>query len=147
MAFWQMPVSTTAFLHGHSLADYLQLSSVELGIASWVGFIALVGISVDDGVILLSYIRNKTAKLNISEKKTFIQAVIGAGKQRLKPCLMTTATTVLALLPILTSIGRGAEVMKPIALPLMGGMLIEVLTLFLIPVLYIIWKEKNYRHE
>ncbi|MEM8896797.1 MAG: efflux RND transporter permease subunit [Bacteroidota bacterium] len=60
---------------------------------------------------------------------------------------MTTATTVLALLPILTSTGRGAEVMKPIALPLMGGMLIEVLTLFLIPVLYITWKEKNHRHE
>ncbi len=147
MAFWQMPISTTAFLNGHSLGDYLQLSSVELGIASWVGIIALVGISVDDGVILLSYIRNKTARLNISAREPFVQAVISAGKQRLKPCLMTTATTVLALLPILTSTGRGAEVMKPIALPLMGGMLIEVLTLFLIPVLYIIWKEKKHTHE
>ncbi|MEM8896796.1 MAG: efflux RND transporter permease subunit [Bacteroidota bacterium] len=87
MAFWQMPISTIAFLNGHSLIDYLQLSSVELGIASWVGFIALVGISVDDGVILLSYIRNKTAKLTLSERETFIQAVISAGKQRLKPCL------------------------------------------------------------
>ncbi|MEM7514471.1 MAG: efflux RND transporter permease subunit, partial [Bacteroidota bacterium] len=147
MAFWQMPISTTAFLNGHSLVDYLHLSSIDLGIASWVGFIALIGISVDDGVILLSYIRSKTDKLKISDRETFAQAVISAGKQRLKPCLMTTATTVLALLPILTSTGRGAEIMKPIALPLMGGMLIEVLTLFFIPILYLIWKEKKHRHE
>jgi Cu(I)/Ag(I) efflux system membrane protein CusA/SilA len=63
-------------------------------------------------------------------------ATLQAGARRIRPCLMTTATTLLALLPILTSSGLGAEIMVPMAIPSFGGMLIELLTLFVVPVLY-----------
>ena len=63
-------------------------------------------------------------------------AVLLAGQRRIRPCLMTTATTLLALLPILTSSGRGADIMMPMAIPAFGGMLIALLTLFVVPVLY-----------
>ena len=67
--------------------------------------------------------------------------VIEAGKKRVRPCLMTTATTLLALLPILTSTGRGSDVMIPMAIPSFGGMLIALITLFVVPVLYSYYKE------
>lgn len=143
MAFWQLPLVHIPLFQGASLAEALQVPKIELGVASWVGFIALIGISVDDGVILLTYLKREIQAVRDTNKYALRQAVITAGKLRVKPCLMTTATTVLALLPILTSNGKGAEVMKPIALPLIGGMLLEVCTLFLIPILYLYWKEKS----
>ena len=63
-------------------------------------------------------------------------AVLESGGRRIRPCLMTTATTLLALLPVLTSTGRGSDIMMPMAIPAFGGMLIELLTLFVVPVLY-----------
>jgi len=62
--------------------------------------------------------------------------VVEAGERRIRPCLMTTATTILALLPVLTSTGRGSDVMVPMAIPSFGGMLIEVMTMLVVPVLY-----------
>jgi Cu(I)/Ag(I) efflux system membrane protein CusA/SilA len=62
--------------------------------------------------------------------------VVKAGERRVRACLMTTATTILALLPILTSIGRGSDVMVPMAIPSFGGMLIEVITMLVVPVLF-----------
>ena len=59
-----------------------------------------------------------------------------AGEKRVRPCLMTTATTILALIPVLTSTGRGSDVMVPMAIPSFGGMVVNILTLFLVPVLY-----------
>ena len=73
------------------------------------------------------------------ESRPFISyspAVLLAGGRRIRPCLMTTATTLLALLPILTSSGRGSDIMMPMAIPAFGGMLIALLTLFVVPVLY-----------
>lgn len=64
-----------------------------------------------------------------------------AGKKRVRPALMTTATTLLALLPILTSTGRGADIMIPMAIPAFGGMTIALITLFLVPVLFTAWNE------
>ena len=60
---------------------------------------------------------------------------------------MTTATTILALLPILTSTGRGSDVMVPIAIPSFGGMTIEVLTMFVVPVLYSMWQERKLKNS
>ena len=62
--------------------------------------------------------------------------VIEAGTRRIRPCLMTTFTTILALTPVLLSTGRGADVMKPMAIPSVGGMIIELVSLFGIPVSY-----------
>ncbi|NCF93363.1 MAG: hypothetical protein GWQ05_20765, partial [Verrucomicrobiaceae bacterium] len=57
------------------------------------------------------------------------------------PCLMTTATTMLALLPVLTSTGRGSDIMAPMAVPIFGGMAIELMTMFVVPVLFCLSKE------
>jgi Cu(I)/Ag(I) efflux system membrane protein CusA/SilA len=70
-------------------------------------------------------------------------ATVYAGKRRIRACLMTTATTVLALLPVLTSTGRGSDIMLPMSLPSFGGMAIEIVTLFLAPVLYCWVKERK----
>ena len=69
-------------------------------------------------------------------KKEIRAAVVEAGEKRIRPCLMTTGTTILALLPILTSTGRGSDIMIPMAIPSFGGMLIALITLFVVPVLY-----------
>ena len=72
-------------------------------------------------------------------------AVVEAGRKRIRPCLMTTATTILALLPVLTSKGRGSDIMIPMAIPAFGGMLVALITLFVVPVLYSWVKEMGVR--
>jgi len=82
----------------------------------------------------------QTFDRNIPENKKEIRAsIVEAGEKRIRPCLMTTATTILALLPVLTSVGRGSDIMIPMAIPSFGGMLIALITLFVVPVLYS-WK-------
>ncbi|TVQ07961.1 MAG: hypothetical protein EA364_16155, partial [Balneolaceae bacterium] len=73
--------------------------------------------------------------------------VIDAAQRRVRPCLMTTGTTMLALLPILTSSGRGAEIMIPMAIPAFGGMFALLFSLLLVPLLYAIWKEMAWKFE
>ena len=70
-----------------------------------------------------------------------------AGSRRVRPALMTSATTILALLPVLTATGRGADVMGPMAIPTFGGMLLALLTVFVVPVLYCMLAEFNYRRQ
>ena len=65
------------------------------------------------------------------------EATVQAGTRRIRPAMMTTATTILALMPILTSTGRGADVMIPMAIPSFGGMVFAILTTFVVPILYI----------
>lgn len=124
---------------GENLRDHFQIHPINLSVAVWVGFIALFGIATDDGVLMATYLtqtfnRNKPNTIN-----GIRAAVIEAGQKRIRPCLMTTATTILALLPILTSTGRGSDIMIPMAIPGFGGMLIALITLFIVPVLYS-WK-------
>jgi len=64
------------------------------------------------------------------------EATVAAASRRVRPCLMTTATTILALLPVLTSTGRGADVMVPMALPSFGGMTVALLTLLIVPTIW-----------
>ena len=70
-------------------------------------------------------------------------ATVEAGLRRVRPCLMTTATTVLALIPVLTSTGRGSDVMVPMAIPSFGGMVIVAISIFVVPVLYSAIKERR----
>ncbi|WP_109299179.1 efflux RND transporter permease subunit [Aquimarina sp. AU474] len=121
---------------GENLRDLFQIHTINLSVAVWVGFIALFGIATDDGVLMATYLnqafdRNKPESLN--EIRT---SVIEAGEKRIRPCLMTTATTILALLPILTSTGKGSDIMVPMAIPSFGGMVVALITLFIVPVLY-----------
>lgn len=126
---------------GENLRDLFQMHPINLSVAVWVGFIALFGIATDDGVVMATYL-TQTFRKNVPKSKQEIRAsVIEAGEKRIRPCLMTTATTILALLPILTSTGRGSDIMIPMAIPSFGGMLIALITLFVVPVLYS-WKSE-----
>ncbi|MCD2259581.1 efflux RND transporter permease subunit [Psychroserpens luteolus] len=126
---------------GQNLRDLFQMHPINLSVAVWVGFIALFGIATDDGVVMATYL-TQTFNRNTPENKKEVRAsVVEAGEKRIRPCLMTTATTILALLPILTSTGRGSDIMIPMAIPSFGGMLIALITLFVVPVLYS-WKSE-----
>ncbi|WP_340064225.1 efflux RND transporter permease subunit [Ascidiimonas aurantiaca] len=121
---------------GENLRDLFQIQTINLSVAVWVGFIALFGIATDDGVVMATYL-TQTFDRNTPETKQEIRSsVVEAGEKRIRPCLMTTATTILALLPVLTSTGRGSDIMIPMAIPSFGGMLIALITLFVVPVLY-----------
>ena len=104
--------------------------------AVWVGFLALFGIASDDGVVMSTYLTQIFRQRKPATKAAIRASVLEAGHRRVRACLMTTATTILALIPVLTSIGRGSDVMVPMAIPSVGGMLVEVLTMLTVPVLY-----------
>ncbi|MDA3884646.1 MAG: efflux RND transporter permease subunit [Candidatus Delongbacteria bacterium] len=126
-----------------NLREIFSIETIYLSVAVWVGFIALFGIATDDGVLMMSYLEQTFKKDNPKTKDEIRRSVVKAGMRRIRPCLMTTATTILALLPILTSTGRGADIMKPMAIPIFGGMTIELITLLVVPVLYSIYKESG----
>jgi Cu(I)/Ag(I) efflux system membrane protein CusA/SilA len=128
-------------LFGQNLRDVFQLGTVNLSVAVWVGFIALFGIAADGGVVMATYLDQLFERHQPGDSETLRKIVVEASSRRIRPTLMTTATTILALLPVLTSTGRGADIMVPMAIPSVGGMLLQVITLFVVPVLYFIWKE------
>ena len=130
---------------GVSMRDLFQIAPINLSVAVWVGFIALVGIATDDGVVVASYLDLSFAKRRPKSVQEIREATVAAGLRRIRPCLMTSATTILALLPVLTSAGRGADVMVPMAIPSFGGMLIALMTLFVVPVSYCLVQEIKLR--
>lgn len=119
----------------------LALDGAEMNTAVWVGFIALFGIAVDDGVVIATYLDQVFTRLKLESVEDIRVATIEAGMRRIRPCLMTTATTVVALVPVLLSTGRGADVARAMALPVFGGMIVELVTLFVVPVVYCGYKE------
>jgi Cu(I)/Ag(I) efflux system membrane protein CusA/SilA len=128
-------------LFGVNLRDLFQLHQINLSVAVWVGFLALFGIASDDGVVIATYLRQSFAAHGTATIAEIRQATINAGLRRIRPCLMTSATTILALLPVLTSTGRGADIMIPMAIPIFGGMTLAYLTMFTVPVLYCLGEE------
>lgn len=123
-------------LFGTNIRELFQMRSFNLSVAVWVGFIALFGIATDDGVVLATYLKQNFKKHKPENIPEVRKAVLVSGMKRVRPCLMTTGTTLLALLPVLTSSGRGADIMIPMAIPAFGGMTIALITLFVVPVLY-----------
>ena len=126
---------------GENVRDLFNMKTVNLSVAVWVGFIALFGIATDDGVIMATYLTQTFRRETTQNKKEIRKATLLAAGKRIRPCLMTTVTTVLALLPVLTSTGRGSDIMIPMAIPVFGGMLIDVTSYFIVPVLYS-WKKE-----
>ena len=116
--------------------DLFQVRPFNLSVAVWVGFIALFGIATDNGVLIASYLEQRFEKDGPGTREGIRTTVRLAAQRRIRPALMTTATTLLALLPVLTSRGRGADIMVPMAIPSFGGMAIALLTVFVVPVLY-----------
>jgi copper/silver efflux system protein len=121
---------------GTNMRELFQMRTFNLSVAVWVGFIALFGIATDDGVIMGTYLKQSFERIHPENKHEIRKAVIEAGLKRVRPCLMTTATTLLALLPVLTSSGRGSDIMIPMAIPAFGGMTVALISLFIVPVLY-----------
>ena len=118
------------------MRDVFQVKSINLSVAIWVGFLALFGIASDNGVILATYLKQSFERNKPGDKEAIRASTIEAGVRRIRPCLMTTATTMLALLPVLSSTGRGADVMVPMAIPSFGGMAVVLISVFVVPVLY-----------
>ncbi|MFH1851913.1 MAG: efflux RND transporter permease subunit, partial [Candidatus Neomarinimicrobiota bacterium] len=118
------------------LRALFQIHPVNLSVAVWVGFLALFGIASDDGVLISTYLDQSFANRTPGSITEIREAAILAGSRRIRPAMMTTATTILALIPVLTATGRGSDVMVPMAIPSFGGMFFATLTTFVVPILY-----------
>lgn len=128
---------------GANLRELFQMHQINLSVAIWVGFLALFGIASDNGVVICTYLDQRFSKTTADSINDIRKLTVEAATRRVRPALMTSATTILALLPILTSTGRGADVMVPMAIPSFGGMMIQLVTIFLAPVLYSWIKERK----
>jgi Cu(I)/Ag(I) efflux system membrane protein CusA/SilA len=132
-------------LFGQSMRDLFQIHTINLSVAVWVGFLALFGIATDDGVLVGTFLQASFKRNEPTDIQGIRDAVVEGGLRRVRPAMMTTATTILALLPVLTSTGRGADIMLPMAIPSFGGMLLQMITMFTVPVLFSLWKEVQFR--
>ena len=119
------------------------IHTINMSVAVWVGFIALFGIATDDGVLMGTYIHQVFEAEKPRTRHDIQEAVVRAGLKRVRPAAMTTASTLIALLPVLTSTGKGADIMVPMAIPTFGGMLIQTMTMFIVPVLQCWWRERK----
>ncbi|MBK8980973.1 MAG: efflux RND transporter permease subunit [Ignavibacteria bacterium] len=126
---------------------YMSILDLNFSVAIWVGFIALYGIAVETGVIMVIYLHEALDK-KLSEKGDNIsqQDLVDATEEgailRLRPKLMTVATAMLGLIPIMWATGTGADLAKPLAVPMIGGILTSAIhVLFVTPVIFVIIKE------
>jgi len=126
---------------GQNMRDMFQMHTINLSVAVWVGFIALFGIATNDGVLMGTYIHQMFLDEKPSTKDKIREAVVRAGLKRVRAASMTTAATLIALLPVLTSTGKGSDIMVPMSIPTFGGMLIQTMTMFVVPVLQCWWRE------
>ena len=134
-------------LAGVNMRDLFQMHTINLSVAVWVGFIALFGVATDDGVLMGTYIHHVFLEKDPQTRHAIREAVVTAGLKRVRPAAMTTATTLIALLPVLTSTGKGADIMVPMAIPTFGGMLIQSMTMFVVPVFQCLWREGLLKKE
>jgi Cu(I)/Ag(I) efflux system membrane protein CusA/SilA len=130
-------------LFGQNLRTLFQMDTINLSVAVWVGFLALFGIATDDGVIVCTYLQQTFRKNKPGSIQAIRAATLEAATRRVRPAMMTSATTILALLPVLSSTGRGSDVMVPMAIPTFGGMLLAITTIFVVPSLYCLGAELN----
>jgi len=132
-------------LFGVWMRDIFQIHPINLSVAVWVGFLALFGIASDDGVVITTYLNQSFEKLKPDSIESIRVAVIEGAKRRIRPCLMTAGTTILALIPILTSTGRGSDIMVPMAITSFGGMCMVLITVLIVPVLYSVIQETKFK--
>jgi Cu(I)/Ag(I) efflux system membrane protein CusA/SilA len=129
-------------LFGVNMRELFGVRAINLSVAVWVGFLALFGIATDDGVLMATFLDESKARFAGRDQQAVRTMVLDGAERRIRPALMTSATTILALLPILTSSGRGSDIMVPMAIPSFGGMCIATLTVFVVPVLYC-WRQER----
>jgi len=126
---------------GINLRDMFQIHPINLSVAVWVGFIALFGIATNDGVIMGTYIHQVFEDRHPATVHDVREAVVSAGMKRVRPAMMTAAVAIIALLPVLSSNGKGSDIMIPMAIPMFGGMVIQVMTVFVVPLFQAMWRE------
>jgi Cu(I)/Ag(I) efflux system membrane protein CusA/SilA len=141
IVFLGIPVALSG---GFILLDFY---GAYLTVAVWVGFIAVFGIAADDGIVIGTYIQQVIAKRKPTTVEGVRAAVLEAGQKRIRPALMTSVTTVLALLPLFLTNGRGSDVMRPMAVPSIGGMIVAAITWFVVPMAYSAIEERRIRRE
>jgi copper/silver efflux system protein len=127
------------------------LLGYNFSVAVWVGFIALFGIAIETGVVMVVYLHEaldeRLARAASLEDKDLYEATIEGAVLRLRPKLMTVSAVLASLIPILWETGTGSDVMKPIASPIVGGMITSsIAVLILVPVFFLILKERQLRH-
>ena len=132
-------------LFGVNMREVFQVRPYNLSVAVWVGFLALFGVATNDGVIYSTYLDQVFRNNRFVSLSEIRSAVVEAGSRRVRPALMTTATTILALIPVLTSQGKGSDVMAPMAIPCFGGMAIDIITIFVVPTLYCWGQEMKFK--
>ena len=119
--------------------------AMYLTVAVWVGFIALFGIAVDDGIVMGTYLNQTFGRSKVEHYEEIEERVVEAGLRRIRPCLMTTFTTLAALAVVLLSTGRGSDVMVPMAIPVFGGMVLALISIFVVPTCYCGLKQMKWR--
>jgi len=127
------------------MRELFQVHPINLSVAIWVGFLALFGIASDDGVLMATFLDESKARFRPDSIASIRNMVLEGAKRRIRPAVMTSATTILALVPILTSSGRGSDIMIPMAIPSFGGMVFATITVFVVPVLYCWVEEVKFR--
>ena len=128
----------------------LYLLNYNMSIAVWVGIIALAGLDAETGVVMLLYLdlayerwKKEGRLVNVEDLK---DAIMYGAVKRIRPKLMTVGTTLAGLIPIMFSTGAGADVMKRIAAPMIGGIVTSlILELILYPAIYMVWRERHLR--
>ena len=130
---------------GTNMRTLFGVHAIDLSVAIWVGFLALFGIASDNGVVIATYLKQSFSQRTIRSVADIREATVQASLRRARPCLMTTATTILALLPVLTSTGRGSDIMIPMAIPSFGGMALVLISMFMVPMLYCAVEEIRFK--
>jgi Cu(I)/Ag(I) efflux system membrane protein CusA/SilA len=130
----------------------MALLGYNLSTAAWVGIIALVGLAAQTGVVMVVYCDSAYFKRKregrIRDLDDIVAAVLEGSVQRVRPKLMTVATMMIGLVPLLWAQGTGADVMKRVAAPMVGGLVTSAfLTLEIIPVIYTYWRWAQLRRE
>jgi len=127
---------------------YLDYLGYNLSVAVWVGIIALAGVAAETGVVMLVYLdeayERRVREGRMTTAQDLREAILEGAVQRVRPKMMTVAAIMGGLLPIMWTTGTGADVMKRIAAPMIGGMVSStVLTLLVIPILYALWRSRS----
>jgi Cu(I)/Ag(I) efflux system membrane protein CusA/SilA len=127
---------------------YLDYLGYNLSVAVWVGIIALAGVAAETGVVMLVYLDEgydrRVREGRMTTAHDLREAILEGAVQRVRPKMMTVAAIMGGLLPIMWTTGTGADVMKRIAAPMIGGMVSStVLTLLVIPILYALWRSRS----
>ncbi len=124
------------------------LAGYNQSVATAIGFIALAGLAIETAAIMLVYIDLQVKEHAPTSQKSLMEAILGGATLRIRPVLMTVITEFAALLPIFLAFGLGSDVMRRIALPMVGGMVTTtLLTLILIPTIYYLWEGRKFTQK